>query len=63
MPSSSVRIDVAERLTRPPRRSPSMVAIGDSRRGMSSLERLAWLRRKRSIQATSGLSRITWRKI
>jgi hypothetical protein len=45
MPSRRVRIDIADRLTRPPRRSPSIVAIGASKRGIFCADRLAWLRR------------------
>jgi hypothetical protein len=63
MPSSRVRSETAESDTLPPRRSPSMFAIGESRRGISRVGTLPGLRRKLSIHATSGLRSITWRKM
>ena len=63
MPSRRVRSAVAESEPRLPLRSPSIVAIGVSRRGAGSRAAAAWLRRQFSIQATFGVSMRTWRKM
>ena len=54
---------VVESVKRPAARSPSMVAIGDSRRGEILLVTAAWSRRKLSIQVISRRSEATLRKL
>jgi hypothetical protein len=61
MPSSSERVDVADKVSRPPVRSRSIAAMGASSRGGACVDAPGRPVRKVSIQETSAFSMITWR--